>query len=63
MEILPGFHVRCDSCGAEGWTENGSALDIAVKCPCCTIDHDHSDCDRTITITARAILTGSINQP
>jgi len=60
LEFTPGFHVKCDSCGQEGWTPDGSNPDAAVKCACCPEDHDHSSCDRTVTITATAILTGSI---
>jgi hypothetical protein len=56
-ERMP-FHVRCDSCGKSAETHDGSRLDQAVRCDCCPLDHDHSDCDRTVTITAFAHLSG-----
>jgi hypothetical protein len=50
------LHVRCPRCGAEGWTEDGSNPDAAVRCTspagdppgsvdgcCSTLGHTHEE--------------------
>lgn len=64
LTLSPVLHVRCNSCGESASTENALDPDSAVSCNCCPEDHSHAgpDCPRTVTITATAVLTGSLNQ-
>jgi hypothetical protein len=52
--------VTCTSCGASGKTTDGSAPHAALRCDCCTQDHDHAGLGcRPVTISPAADLSGS----
>jgi len=59
MPVHP-LTVACDSCGKSTETFSYHDPDGALECECCTEDHSHAGlgCARTITITARAHLSG-----
>ena len=51
--------VVCDSCGKSAETFNGADPDSALDCACCPEPHNHAGLGcRTITIQARAFLSG-----
>jgi len=61
--MLPRFTpepltVVCNSCGTSAQTWDGQHPDLAVKCGCCPLDHDHAGLGcRPVTISAKAYLT------
>lgn len=37
------YRVTCKQCGASGITDNGTRLQNAVGCTCCSENHDHDE--------------------
>lgn len=47
--------VQCNNCGAEGFTFDYQHPDLAVRCACCPVEHNHGESASATGIICRPV--------